>query len=49
MHKIAKINFGATIVDSSIGRYTYTCYDDEIVNCEIGHVFNEQKFKGPVK
>lgn len=34
--KTAKINSGASIVDSSIGRYTYTCYDDEIVNCEIG-------------
>jgi acetyltransferase-like isoleucine patch superfamily enzyme len=34
--KTAKINSGATIVDSVIGRYTYTCYDDEIVNCEIG-------------
>lgn len=36
IHKTAKINSGATIVDSTIGRYTYTCYDDEIVNCEIG-------------
>lgn len=36
IHKTAKINSGATIVDSLIGRYTYTCYDDEIVNCEIG-------------
>ncbi len=36
IHKTAKINSGATIVDSSINRYTYTCYDDEIVNCEIG-------------
>ena len=36
IHKSAKINSGATIVDSSIGRYSYTCYDDEIVNCEIG-------------
>lgn len=36
IHKTAKINSGATIVDSIIGRYTYTCYDDEIVNCEIG-------------
>lgn len=36
IHKTAKINSGANIVDSSIGRYTYTCYDDEIVNCEIG-------------
>lgn len=36
IHKTAKINSGATIVNSSIGRYTYTCYDDEIVNCEIG-------------
>ena len=36
IHKTAKINSGATIVDSRIGRYTYTCYDDEIVNCEIG-------------
>lgn len=36
IHKTAKINSGATIVDSSIGRYSYTCYDDEIVNCEIG-------------
>lgn len=34
--KTAKINSGATIVDSTIGRYTYSCYDDEIVNCEIG-------------
>lgn len=34
--KTAKINSGATIVDSTIGRYSYTCYDDEIVNCEIG-------------
>ena len=36
IHKTARINSGATIVDSSIGRYSYTCYDDEIVNCEIG-------------
>lgn len=36
IHKTAKINSGATIVDCTIGRYTYTCYDDEIVNCEIG-------------
>lgn len=36
IHKTAKINSGATIVGSSIGRYSYTCYDDEIVNCEIG-------------
>lgn len=36
IHKTAKINSGATIVNSTIGRYTYTCYDDEIVNCEIG-------------
>ena len=36
IHKTAKVNSGATIVDSTIGRYTYTCYDDEIVNCEIG-------------
>ena len=36
IHKTAKINSGATIVDSTIGRYSYTCYDDEIVNCEIG-------------
>ena len=36
IHKTAKINSGATIVESTIGRYTYTCYDDEIVNCEIG-------------
>lgn len=36
IHKTAKINSGATIVDSAIGRYSYTCYDDEIVNCEIG-------------
>lgn len=36
IHKSAKINSGATIVDSSIGRYSYTCYDDEIINCEIG-------------
>lgn len=36
IHKTAKINSGATIMDSTIGRYTYTCYDDEIVNCEIG-------------
>lgn len=36
IHKTAKINSGATIVDSTIGCYTYTCYDDEIVNCEIG-------------
>lgn len=36
IHKTAKINSGATIVDSIIGRYSYTCYDDEIVNCEIG-------------
>lgn len=36
IHKTAKINSGVTIVDSTIGRYTYTCYDDEIVNCEIG-------------
>ena len=36
IHKTAKINSGATIVDSTIGRYTYTCYDDEIVNCELG-------------
>lgn len=36
IHKTAKINSGATIVDSTIGRYTYTCYDDEIVNCDIG-------------
>ena len=36
IHEAAKINSGATIVDSTIGRYTYTCYDDEIVNCEIG-------------
>jgi acetyltransferase-like isoleucine patch superfamily enzyme len=36
VHKTTKINSGATIVDSTIGRYTYTCYDDEIVNCEIG-------------
>lgn len=36
IHKTVKVNSGATIVDSSIGRYTYTCYDDEIVNCEIG-------------
>lgn len=36
IHKTAKVNSGSTIVDSTIGRYTYTCYDDEIVNCEIG-------------
>lgn len=36
IHRTAKINSGATIVDSMIGRYSYTCYDDEIVNCEIG-------------
>lgn len=36
IHNTAKINSGATIVDCTIGRYTYTCYDDEIVNCEIG-------------
>ena len=36
IHKTAKINSGATIVNSTIGRYSYTCYDDEIVNCEIG-------------
>ena len=36
IHKTAKINSGSTIVDSTIGRYSYTCYDDEIVNCEIG-------------
>ena len=36
IHKTAKINSGCTIVDSVIGRYSYTCYDDEIVNCEIG-------------
>lgn len=36
IHNTAKINSGATIVDSTIGRYSYTCYDDEIVNCEIG-------------
>ena len=36
IHKTAKINSGANIVNSTIGRYTYTCYDDEIVNCEIG-------------
>lgn len=36
IHKTAMINSGATIVDCTIGRYTYTCYDDEIVNCEIG-------------
>lgn len=35
--KTAKINSGASIVDSSIGRYTYTCYDDEIINAEIGN------------
>lgn len=35
--KTAKINSGANIVDSSIGRYTYTCYDDEIINAEIGN------------
>lgn len=34
--KTAKINSGANIVNSTIGRYSYTCYDDEIVNCEIG-------------
>lgn len=36
IHKTAKVNSGSTIVDSKIGRYSYTCYDDEIVNCEIG-------------
>lgn len=36
INKTAKINSGSTIVDSTIGRYSYTCYDDEIVNCEIG-------------
>lgn len=36
IHKTAKVNSGSTIVDSTIGRYSYTCYDDEIVNCEIG-------------
>lgn len=36
IHKTAKVNSGATIVASTIGRYSYTCYDDEIVNCEIG-------------
>lgn len=35
--KTAKINSGANIVNSSIGRYTYTCYDDEIINAEIGN------------
>lgn len=36
IHKTAKVNSGATIIASTIGRYSYTCYDDEIVNCEIG-------------
>ena len=36
IHKTAKINSGSSIVASSIGRYSYTCYDDEIINCEIG-------------
>lgn len=36
IHKTARINSGASIVDSTIGRYTYTCYNDEIINCDIG-------------
>ena len=36
IHKTARINSGATIVGSTIGRYSYTGSDDEIVNCEIG-------------
>ncbi len=36
IHKTAKVHSGSTIVDSKIGRYSYACYDNEIVNCEIG-------------
>lgn len=34
--KTAKICQGNNVVDSKIGRYSYTGYDCQIVNCEIG-------------
>ena len=37
IHKTAKINSGGTIVNSTVGRYSYTGYRCEIINTTIGN------------
>jgi len=36
LHKTSKIESGSQIVNSHFGKYSYCCYDCQIINCEIG-------------